>query len=253
MNVAAHFRSLTQELEAIRDRVRNFSLRTPHWQTDGEWKESALRAMFSRCLPAHIEALRGFAVTQARGSGQIDILLYDSRHPVLSRSGDLVFVTPDAIVGIIEVKSNIGDRSALREALQSLADDAETIRAAKGAGQRLFVGLFAYTTTIQESSWQTVLDELESTANGSRDRIVNHACLGCSQFGKFWEASPDGNQHEPYDAWHYYTLTDMAAGYFINNVVAAAAEDSVARNEDVWFPAMSKELHRLGTKPFGTE
>jgi hypothetical protein len=44
MKVKAHFESLNRELEALRDRVRNFSVAKPHWQTDGEWKESVLRA-----------------------------------------------------------------------------------------------------------------------------------------------------------------------------------------------------------------
>ena len=131
MDVAAHFRSLTGELEALRDRVRNFSVATPHWPTDGEWKESVLRAVLRSYLPAHIEALRGFVVTPEMGSGQIDVLLYDNRKPVLFRNGDLVFVTPDAVTGIIEVKSNIADRGALREALRSLADDAAMIRRAR--------------------------------------------------------------------------------------------------------------------------
>ena len=41
-------------------------------------------------MPAHIEPLRGFVVAPQIGSGQIDILLYDNRKPVLFRNGDLV-------------------------------------------------------------------------------------------------------------------------------------------------------------------
>jgi len=79
-------------------------------------------------LPAHIEPLRGFVVAPQIGSGQIDILLYDNRKPVLFRNGDLVFATPDSVAGIVEVKSNIGNRGVLRDALTSLADDAAMIR-----------------------------------------------------------------------------------------------------------------------------
>ncbi len=250
MDVKAHFKSLTQELEALRDRVRNFSVGTPNWLTDGEWKESVLRSVLRSCLPAHIEPLRGFAVTPAVGTGQIDVLLYDNRQPVLFRNGDLVFVTPDAVLGIIEVKSNIGDRTALRAALKSLADDAAIIRAAKRQGQDLFVGLFSYTTAIQDARWQDVLEDLQEVASGDRHRIVSHVCLGCSQFGKFWESSPDGVGGRSYDTWHYYTLTNLSAGYFVSNVVATTAGESVAHNEDVWFPAVGKELQRLGTMQF---
>jgi hypothetical protein len=57
MDIRAHFASLTQELEALRDRVRNLSVEDPHWPTDGEWKESVLRAVLKSYLPAPRRAL----------------------------------------------------------------------------------------------------------------------------------------------------------------------------------------------------
>jgi len=250
MDVKAHFRSITQELEALRDRVRNFSVATPHWPTDGEWKESVLRAVLKGYLPSHIEPLRGFVVTPNRGSGQIDLLLYDNRKPVLFRNGDLVFVTPDAVLGIVEVKSKIHNRTGLREALGSLADDAELIRTTRRGGGDVFVGLFSYQTNLGASHSEEVLKDLQQTANGRRERIISYACLGCSHFSMFWEQPPNGHTTTDYNTWHSYSLPDLAAGYFINNLVATVSADSVENNLNVWFPAISKELHKLGSEAF---
>jgi len=250
MNVTAHFESLTRELEALRDRVRNFSVATPHWQTDGEWKESVLRAVLRGYLPSHIEPLRGFVVTPRLGTRQIDLLLYDNRKPVLFRNGDLVFLTPDAALGIVEVKSKIHDRAGLRKALGLLADNAELIRGARRGGQDLFVGLFSYQTALAASRFQEVLDDLQSAAHGRRERIVSFVCLGCSHFQMFWRYRPESFDPTPYDAWHAYRLPDLAAGYFIHNLVAAVSGDSVENNLEAWFPQPSKELQKLGSEPF---
>jgi len=250
MNVKAHFESLTHELEALRDRVRNFSVATTHWPTDAEWKEWVLRAMLKAYLPAHVEPLRGFVVVPTQATRQIDLLLYDNRKPVLFRNGDLVFVTPDAVVGIVEVKSSISDRGKLREALAPLADNAQMIRVQKGGGQDLFVGLFAYQTDLDSEHIEKTLEDLKTTANGIAERVVSFVCLGCSHFEMFWRIDPNTAITSPYDTWHAYELLNQAAGYFINNLVAAVSGDSVEKNLEAWFPSSSKEIYRLGTMPF---
>lgn len=248
MDVKAHFESLTRELEALRDRVRNFSVGSPHWLTDGEWKESVLRSVLRGYLPAQIEPARGFVVTRERGTGQIDVLLYDNTKPVLFRNGDLVFVTPDAAVGLVEVKSKITDRHGLREALKSLADDAEIIRACTG-DKNLFVGLFAYQTNLEAAHHAEVREDLQAIAQGCRTRVVSYVCLGCSHFTMFWKESPDDGS-PLYDHWHSYELHNMAAGYFINNLISMISDNSVDGSPDMWFPAETKELRKLGSDAF---
>jgi len=250
MDIEAHFRSLTDELESLRDRVRNFSVNTPHWQTDGEWKESVLRSVLRGVLPSHIEPLRGFVIAPSAGSGQIDVLLYDNRRPLLFRNGDLAFVTPDAVAGIIEVKSLIASRNQLRSALHSLADDAEVIRINRRRDEPIFVGLFSFETKIAGTGWNGALEDVRDAAGGSLQRAVSDICLGCSHFAKFWRTAPESTREEPHDAWHLYHLPRLAAGYFISNVVSTVAGESVASNQGLWFPEQSKERRRLGQLKF---
>ena len=95
MNIEKYFRSLSLELTALKDRVRDF-INDAHWLTDGEWKESVLRSLIARNLPRDIQMGRGFILTPSGVSTQIDILLYSAESPVLFRDGDLVFVQPEA-------------------------------------------------------------------------------------------------------------------------------------------------------------
>jgi hypothetical protein len=127
MDVQAHFLSIASELEALRDRVRNF-IQDNHWQTDGEWKESVLRTVLRRHVPSTYNVGRGFVITEGGCSDQIDVLIYDNSKPVLYKDGDLAFVTADAVRAIIEVKPT-ATMAKYRDAVNHLAKNAELIRA----------------------------------------------------------------------------------------------------------------------------
>ena len=74
MNVPEYFESISLDLNALKNRVRNF-ISDAHWQTDGEWKESVLRNILRRHLPKNIEVGRGFIVRPEDCSTQIDVLI----------------------------------------------------------------------------------------------------------------------------------------------------------------------------------
>jgi hypothetical protein len=114
----AFHRSLSEELYSLKDRIRNLVY---HWPTDGEWKESALRSILRRHLPDSVCIGRGFIVTPNQGSTQIDILLIDGNRPTLFRDGDLFIVTPDVVLGAIEVKTSLRGVSQVRDALLKLS------------------------------------------------------------------------------------------------------------------------------------
>src|SRR5207302_9189399 len=106
MDTNAYFRSLTAEITALKDRIRNF-IGEAHWLSDGLWKESVIRAILRRYWPGAAGVGTGFVITDMGPTSQIDILIYDLTIPVLFRDGDFVIVTADATLGLIEVKTKI--------------------------------------------------------------------------------------------------------------------------------------------------
>jgi hypothetical protein len=116
MQTQDYFQSITDELNVLKNRVRNF-IGSKHWQTDGEWKESVLRAILRRHLPTSIRLGRGFVIGDAWALQQIDILLFSSESPVLYQDGDLVFISADAVLGVVEVKT-AADRSIDEDAMK---------------------------------------------------------------------------------------------------------------------------------------
>ena len=104
----SYHRSLTEELYSIKDRIRNL---VKHWSTDGESKEVALRSLLRRHLPESVIVGRGFIVTPDTSSTQIDVLVVDANKPTLFKDGDLLIVTPDAVLGVIEVKTQLRSKA----------------------------------------------------------------------------------------------------------------------------------------------
>ena len=241
MNVQAYYKSLTEELESLKNRVRNF-IANAHWLTDGEWKESVLRTMLARRLPDSVKVGRGFIISDGRTSTQCDVLLYKSTAPVLFREGELVFLTPDAVLGVIEVKSKTN-----RRLLQSVLDQFDGIGQVLGEHRKhAFLGLFSYESDIGND--QQILNSLQQHCTRATS-IVDFMCLGCSSFVKWWKNNPEGRD-ENYEHWHSYRLDNMAAGYFLANVVDFVCPDSVSHNSRLWFPEEGKEIRRTGTIAF---
>jgi len=231
-----YLKSLGQELDALKQRVR-YLLATPHWQTDGEWKESVLRQVLRRHLPATAIVGRGFVVTGDTASHQLDVLVHDASKPVLFRDGDLVFVTPDAVLGIIEVKSRV-THSIFNEAAGKLAHDINLVRLHPNS--HAFAGLFAFES--EGEGAERYLDCITTVATRWNERL-DFAALGPDRFIKYWHFDP-ADQSRMYDTWHSYRLPGLASGYFVHNVVDAVSPESVFRNSDVWFPRDGKEPQR---------
>lgn len=257
MDTNQHFQSLSAELTALKNRVRNF-IDDAHWQTDGEWKESVLRAVLNRHLPHDVEAVRGFVVTSDRCSQQIDVLLYDKSKPTLFRDGDLVFVTPDAVKGIIEVKSNVESRPELLGFFDKLANDAEFISNTRaGIGSDIFVGLFSYNVGLNRSASQAALGSLKQAAGNKMERVINCVALGPSLFARFWDdapherVAPESGQ-QAYNSWHSYRVDNLAYGYFVSNLLYSVSKSSVTVNQSLYFPQGGKEtkiIHSLTLRP----
>lgn len=239
MDVPAYFRSLSQELQGLQSRVRHM-IADAHWQTDGEWKESVIRYFLQRNAPRNVAIGRGFVLGDRGTSTQIDVLLYDRNAPVLFQDGDLVFITPDALRGIIEVKSSL-DATGLRTALEKMRRNI-ALFGSPGRNTRFF-GLFSFESTV---STETALTALRESAAGNSNHVLDLACLGYSHFVKWWYLDPEEPRRVA-RRWHSYRLQEIAPGYFLHNVIAELAGHSVNENSHAWFPPEGKEGGRDGT------
>ena len=240
MRVEDYFRSLTAEVEALKSRVRHL-IETNHWQTDGEWKESVIRQVLRRHLPASVSVGRGFVVTAVASSHQLDVLIFDSAKPILFRDGDLAFVTPDAVVGVIEVKSRATPH-IVAKAAKKLAADMLLVR--RHPNIRAFAALFAFEDGGGDT--EAYLRAIAGPAARWENRI-DLLCIGGSRFIKYWHFNPQ-NEQQMYETWHSYKLPDRAPGYFIHNAIDAVSPDSVFSNNEVWFPPGGKEPFRDGKR-----
>ena len=231
-----YFKSLSQELSSLKNRVRNF-IKDKHWLSDGEWKESVLRASLLRCLPADIKVGRGFIYTPDALSTQIDVLLYGADAPLLFKDGDLVIVQPEAVRGVIEVKTNL-DKAKLKKAISKIKKVGEMIP----DGNRAFISVFSYDSTVSEAKEALELIQGEIKR---RKQVIDFISLGDSRFIKYWEYDPAYPLHSTiYEKWHSYRLKDMAYGYFIHNVLQAISPEYIAGDQNSWFPSNSKEAHK---------
>ncbi|MCA1790111.1 MAG: hypothetical protein LC667_09720 [Thioalkalivibrio sp.] len=250
MDIEKHFRSLSAEFEAVKNRVFNL-IGDAHWPTHGDWRESILRSVLRRHLPENIKVARGFIVDGVRQSTEIDVLLYHAAAPVLYRELDLVVVTPNAVLGIIEVKSTIR-RGELREIVEKLASNSEFINGIPGTHlHRPAVGLFAYDIDgggAEAPRW--VFRELQAAAASHPRARIRQLCFGGDYFVHHWSSEPGTWPNSGgYDRWHLYNLRGLAAGYFVSNVIAAVAPEFVIEHRAVWFPEQSKEQYLVDTSP----
>lgn len=201
--------------------------------------------MLRRHLPKSVEIGRGFIVSATGNSGQIDVLIYSADAPVLFRDGDLVFVTPDAVLGVIEVKSNLTSQAALRKALHQLARNARF--AARKKSTEKFFGLFAYDATIP---MEAALDTMAASAGGDPSIVTDLVCLGERDFIR-WSKADAHNTLSQLGVWRgYQRLEGKAVGYFLHNAMQLLAPKSVGENVDVWFPTEGKDAALVGERPF---
>ncbi|WP_408006430.1 DUF6602 domain-containing protein [Pseudalkalibacillus sp. A8] len=225
MNHIKFFESINIELISLKDKVRNL-LNNVHWLTDGELKESILRNIIRRHMPKNIEVGRGFIMNDNNCSNQIDILLFDKSYPILFRDGDLVFVTPDAVKGIVEVKTTASSGNVLK-AFRNLTYNTQFVQSTN-----CFIGFFAYESELNS---QSVLNHLHNFAEEDRQKVINHICIGPNDFYKFWDSDPSNNQNE-FNRWNYYTFPeDIAPAFFINNMLDWCSNGKVSNNSSIWF------------------
>jgi hypothetical protein len=230
--------SLTAELYSVKDRIRNL---VSHWPTDGESKEVALRSVLRKHLPSAVNVGRGFVVTKDRSSTQIDILVTDSSKPVLFREGDLMIVTPDAVLAIIEVKSEMASRPALAKAITKLTNVEDMCRDVTGRDS-IWTGLFTFN---EASIGHPVILGAVADAYAASRRPIGAISCGRNTFVRYWSRGADVGSQERGPVWHSYDIQGVAPSYFIGNLVDSISAVDESSAGYAWFPVVGgKEQHR---------
>lgn len=247
MDIEKYFINLTNELSALKDRVRHY-IEEAHWLSDGEWKESVIRTILKRHLPSDIGVGRGFIVKTDQASTQVDILLYDKTKPVLFQDGDFIIITSDTVRGVIEVKTKFHQRTDFKNALNKLSQLNQFLNPTASYDSKRFWGLFSYENP--SFTIETVLEDLKECVNGQHQRTINCISLGENYFVRFWPTEPNTPGLVNYMRWHSYNLQNKAPAYFIHNVVDHLCPQWTSANNDIWYPENGKENYKIADISF---
>jgi hypothetical protein len=207
-----------------------------------------------RHLPQSADVGRGFIVTEEDSSTQIDILIVDNRKPVLFREGDLMIVTPDAVLAVAEVKTELRGKAMLTEAIEKLA----TIRHLIGSNERcrpvaerIWSGIFAFNE--RDLSHEVMMTAVHE-AKVNQIYPVNCISAGRSKFIRFWESGQVVNSPVTGGVWHFYDLPEVAPSYFIGNLVDSISPFEQSDAGFAWFPVLGgKEQHLKNHLPQSKE
>lgn len=243
--------TIADELTVKKNRVRNL-IGGSHWLTDGEYKESILREIIRGRLSDTVVACKGFACLEnssnnnaaSQSSGQLDIVLRDSLMGTLMKTEDTVFVLPQAVKGIIEVKTKLNNsrkasnKQGLLHAIQKLSNDIKFIR--ENGGRDCLAGLFIYDENTSEEFPHRLLKTLQMVCKGDNNRVINYVSYGARWFVRFWTTS-EREKGVPYSAdtqaWHLYKLDKLAQAYFINNFAVSLSPIPIwEQSQSSFFP-----------------
>lgn len=203
-NYTKYQKSISDELIATKDRVRNF-IDAAHWAEDGRYKEIILKDILANKLPAFASIGTGFVMGD-RLSSQIDIIIYRSDIPVLFQKADFVIVSKEAVLGIIEVKTKLDD-SIIDDTFKKAHDNGQII------GRHIFNGIFSYDAGYSMNILHTPIDRVCKEYPG----YVNNVSFGKDYFMKYWQdGSPRG---EPGEKYRIYKIENLSFGYFISNLI----------------------------------
>jgi len=243
MNPEEFQKSITKELDTIKDRVRNL-IGSSHWGEEGRYKEAILKNVIRRFLPTNLSIGTGFVIRknndEPQVSKQIDIIIYDNTIPVLFSEGDFVITTYKNVRGIVEVKTKIRI-GELQEIIQKAKENGELI------GKNIFNGIFSY--EFDDNIDSHTVDRALRGAKG----YVNHISLGPNVFIRFWKREDRNRLHPPVencnnDFYNIYSLDGLSFSYFISNLLELTC--SFNPNDRWWllYPIRgTKEIHRVRT------
>ena len=246
-------RSITQELEAVKNRVRDL-IGSANWPEEGRYKESILNEAINSQIPNQISTGTGFIIKQGSCaeefilSKQHDIILYDNRTPLIMKYGDFVVTTPSNVKGVIEVKANLSPNK-FRDAFEKLERSLEDIF---DSYNDKFIGIFSfdYQNNNNDNLHNIENSILINTLKQSKG-IVNHISLGELFFIRFWKKQEGHDLNPPVqvdsDFYNIYNIDSLSYSYFISNILHSTCKDL---DDRYWhsFPIIgTKEQGRIDT------
>lgn len=246
--------SITSELDAIKNRVRNL-IGSAHWGEEGRFKEVVLKNVIKKFLPTNLSVGTGF-ILKANGesdednvlSTQLDIIIYDNTLPLLFSEGDFIITTPTNVRGVIEVKSRL-NVTRLRDTVQKFETSITPfIQDFESRNDKVFTGIFSF-----DFEGNIPSEAMESAlVDGSR--IVNHISLGPNYFIKKWKAEDRERLSPPVegtgDFYNLYNIQNLSFSYFISNLISITCGGLSDRYWYLFPIEGSKETHKIGTFHF---
>ncbi|MGV3532086.1 MAG: DUF6602 domain-containing protein [Chthoniobacteraceae bacterium] len=160
---ARYLTSISQELVAQATRVRDL-IGEVHWLTDGRHKESLLKELISRHVPASVMVTSGFVLapnSDYRCSKEQDIFLLDVRAegPIFNR-GDVCMAFPETVIAAISVKSTMGKKELI-SVFEGLGSVRNVVQKAGVDSNRVWCGGFFYSRAPDYVSTERIVSLLE--------------------------------------------------------------------------------------------
>lgn len=242
-----YHKSLTAELEAVKNRVRNL---IRHWATDGAFKEAALRNVLRRHLPESMTVGTGFIVSKdGEFSSQIDLLIVQRQFPTLFKDGDLLIVSPNCVHAIIEVKTNLSGSAGFQEALAKVATCKKLCREWP-ASHEVFTGLFVYEGT--ESQSKNMIREVKKRAD--EDRVwIKSISYGSDVIGMNHPGWRLPNGVDLGNSWVVLKTPGLAPAYFISSLLHCLFHYGSLFALETWFPNQAANEYLHHTDPTTAE
>lgn len=234
-NLKSFHESTTEELMAVRNRVRNL-IGDSHWGEDGRFKEDILRDMIKRFISPRYTVGTGFIVKNnhdnIKCTSQIDILIFDSNYPTLFSNNDFYVVTPNCVRAVIEVKTNF-QKNPMWKTIKTVNELGSFLDETQTDNLKPFVGIFSFEGSNPREN--TIRDHINRGIGNKC--FINHISLNKDIFIKLW-------QNEWIEYLSIYDLKDLSFSFFISNLIQVINDENINAELPEWF-AMDKERKLL--------
>ncbi len=242
--------TISEELVSTKDRIRHL-IGAANWGKEGEHKEAVLRKTLRALLPENLRIGTGFILNENEISTQIDILITDKGRPTLFKDGDFTIVTPDAVKGIIEVKTKVRGPKKLKEELEKISQNVKLFWAgrkeersreigflteqAKRIRPYILSGLFIY------ESMSTKPEKMRECLEKVKDEfkhpnVVDLLMVGPDILFIYGQSFPRIPGMPPLIGWAKWEEKNLAYARFISTFAYNLSDPITIPTEWAWFP-----------------